>query len=477
MDVQPVEAQAVRAAQALDRPARVGRGEAELRVLLAGRHGGVGVGAHAGDDAHEHGLLAAHEALQAIDVVEVVDHDGAHAGVDRALEVLVGLRVAVQVDARRVDAGGEGVHELAGAGDVAAQALLGDRAQDRRAGEGLGGEDGQRVGPARAELVAVLARARAQRALVDHVGRRAELGGEVAQPAAADDEVAAVVRRARAGRRPPRPRARARRRRRRRSPGPPRPPRAGRGAGEGLGGEDRQGVAPARGQLVAVLARPGAQRPLVDHVGRRAELGREVAQPAAADDEVAAVVHRGARREEVDEVAHPRSSPCDDGRGASRRRPRHRPGQGDADRAGRRARARRERAGRRSRLPRARGRRRDRADDAQPAPRAGRAQPGTPPTELALAFPDGRRVAAPVVRGAAVSTAFYDGRPVPGPHRRGALRRRAVGAPRARRAARRPRRGRGRRRRPSGDAHVRRLAGRRLATPSTARSSTRAASG
>ena len=34
--------------------------------------------------------------------------------------------------------------------------------------------------------------------------------------------------------------------------------------------------------------------------------------------------------------------------------------------------------------------------------------------ELALAFPDGRRVAAPVVRGEAVSTAFYDGRPVPG---------------------------------------------------------------
>ncbi len=34
--------------------------------------------------------------------------------------------------------------------------------------------------------------------------------------------------------------------------------------------------------------------------------------------------------------------------------------------------------------------------------------------ELALAFPDGRRVAAAVVRGAAVSTAFYDGRAVPG---------------------------------------------------------------
>lgn len=34
--------------------------------------------------------------------------------------------------------------------------------------------------------------------------------------------------------------------------------------------------------------------------------------------------------------------------------------------------------------------------------------------ELALAFPDGSRVAAPVVLGAAVSTTFYDGRPVPG---------------------------------------------------------------
>ena len=117
------------------------------------------------------------------------------------LEVLVGLRVAVQVDARRVDARGDRVDELAGAGDVAAQALLGHRAQARGAGEGLGGEDGQGVVPPRGQLVAVLARPGAQRPLVDHVGRRAELGGEVAQPAAADDEVAAVVdARRRAGR-------------------------------------------------------------------------------------------------------------------------------------------------------------------------------------------------------------------------------------------------------------------------------------
>jgi uncharacterized protein YcbX len=34
--------------------------------------------------------------------------------------------------------------------------------------------------------------------------------------------------------------------------------------------------------------------------------------------------------------------------------------------------------------------------------------------ELALAFPDGRRIAAPVRRGEAVQTSFYDGRAVPG---------------------------------------------------------------
>jgi hypothetical protein len=141
----------------------------------------------------------AHEPLQAVDVVEVVDHDGANAGLDRPPQVLVGLRVAVQVDARGVDARGQRVHELAGAGDVTAQALLGHGGQHGRAGEGLGGEDRERVGPARAQLVAVLAGALAQRGLVDHVGRRAELGGEVTQPAAADHELAITVD-ARAGR-------------------------------------------------------------------------------------------------------------------------------------------------------------------------------------------------------------------------------------------------------------------------------------
>ena len=270
-----------------------------------------------GDDAHEHGLLAAHEPLEAVDVVEVVDHHGADAGFDGALEVLVGLRVAVQVDALRVDARRDRVHELAGPGDVAAQPLLGHRAQ------------------------------------------------------------------------------------------------AG-GTGEGLGGEDGEGVVPPRGQLVAVLARPGAQRRLVDHVGRRAELGGEVAQAAAADHEVAAAVHARTGREEVDQVAHPRSSPCDHGPVLRVAALAIAPVKGmrtvqadalelvESGPVGDRAFHVREADGEIALTMR--------------NPRLVQVVPtwNAPEGELALAFPDGRRIAAPVVRGAAVSTAFYDGRAVPG---------------------------------------------------------------
>ena len=76
--------------------------------------------------------------------------------------------------------------------------------------------------------------------------------------------------------------------------------------GQRLRREDGQRVGPARAQLGAVLAGALAQRALVDHVGRRAELGREVAQPAAADDELAALVDDRARREELEDVAHAR---------------------------------------------------------------------------------------------------------------------------------------------------------------------------
>ena len=62
---------------------RVGHREAELRVGLAGGDLLVRLAAHVGGDAHQHGLGAARRSrapstqqpLQAVDLVEVVDHD------------------------------------------------------------------------------------------------------------------------------------------------------------------------------------------------------------------------------------------------------------------------------------------------------------------------------------------------------------------------------------------------------------------
>ena len=79
-------------------------------------------------------------ALEAVDVVGVVDHDHADAGVERVADVEVALGVAVQQDVLGIEAGGQRDRQLAGRGDVAAQPLLGEDARDRRARERLGGE-------------------------------------------------------------------------------------------------------------------------------------------------------------------------------------------------------------------------------------------------------------------------------------------------------------------------------------------------
>jgi hypothetical protein len=77
--------------------------------------------------------------------------------------------------------------ELARGGDVAAEPLAREDAQDGRAGQRLGGEVhvGGRV--AGAKLVAVLARAVAQAPLVEDEGGCPELGGDVGEGASADE--------------------------------------------------------------------------------------------------------------------------------------------------------------------------------------------------------------------------------------------------------------------------------------------------
>ena len=73
-----------------DRLAGIVGHQAELGARVARRLRGVGGGFDAGDDAHQTRLHVAprHDALEPVDVVEVVDHDEAHAVLDGQYRVL-----------------------------------------------------------------------------------------------------------------------------------------------------------------------------------------------------------------------------------------------------------------------------------------------------------------------------------------------------------------------------------------------------
>ena len=106
--------------------------EAELRVGLAGGDLLVRVAAHVGRDADEHRLRAPRspsapvgdQPLQALDLVEVVDHDQPDAVAQRHPQLGLGLGVAVQHDPLGREARVQRQVQLAAGGDVAPQALL-----------------------------------------------------------------------------------------------------------------------------------------------------------------------------------------------------------------------------------------------------------------------------------------------------------------------------------------------------------------
>ncbi len=83
-------------------------------------------GLDTGDDADQARLLTAggHDALQPVDVVEVVDDHEPDAALDGQLEFLVGLGVAVQDEVGRIGAGLDRGQDLAAACDVEMQALF-----------------------------------------------------------------------------------------------------------------------------------------------------------------------------------------------------------------------------------------------------------------------------------------------------------------------------------------------------------------
>ncbi len=95
-----------------------------FELAVAGEHGLVGVGLDLGIHAEEHALAVAHEPLEAVNVVERVDHHAAHASIDGRRDVRVVLRVAVEVDAGRIHAALEGEEQLAPRGHVAREPLL-----------------------------------------------------------------------------------------------------------------------------------------------------------------------------------------------------------------------------------------------------------------------------------------------------------------------------------------------------------------
>ena len=99
----------------------------------------------------------------------------ADAGHERLVQLVLGLRVPVQIDARRVKPGFERQVELAAGGHVAAKTLLGEHPVDGGAGERLRGEQHVVVPVARGERVDERARPRAEVVLGDDVRGRAEL--------------------------------------------------------------------------------------------------------------------------------------------------------------------------------------------------------------------------------------------------------------------------------------------------------------
>ena len=200
MDVHAVDAQQrVRRGPAQRRGGLVDR-EPELGIQPAGADGGVGLALDARGDAHEHALLARDEALQPVEIVEVVDHHEADTGGVR------GRRS--RRPSSRCRAGGSApgstppasaCDQLAAARDVDADALLGHQPVDRRARERLRREHDPRAGAARARgPPARPGRSRAG-GLVDQHQRRAVGGGELVDAAAGDPQAAVVVP-ARAGR-------------------------------------------------------------------------------------------------------------------------------------------------------------------------------------------------------------------------------------------------------------------------------------
>ena len=167
-------------------------GEAELRVLAAGADVLVGVGLHAGGDAHVHVLHHAEapgDLVHAGQLDAAVQHDASHTGGDGLFQFAGRLVVAVDEHALHGEVHRAGAGQLAAAGHIQAQPLgLGD-AQHFLVQKRLRRVDDVGVLVAAAEGLAVSFHAVAQVGLVEHVERGALLASQLHHVDAADEQV------------------------------------------------------------------------------------------------------------------------------------------------------------------------------------------------------------------------------------------------------------------------------------------------
>ena len=198
VEVQPAQVQVLRGQRLPHRNGGVPRldGEAELGIKDAG--GGVDVGVRV--DARRHpqqyvlGLASlAGQVVQQFQLVEAVHHDPADGLLQRLLQLLRRLVVAVEVHVLQRRAGVDNGGQLAAGNHVEAQPLLAEHAGQRGVDVRLAGVGHLGSGRAPAELSDEGTALGAYSRLVQHVDRRAVLVGQGLSGTPADDQVPVSV--------------------------------------------------------------------------------------------------------------------------------------------------------------------------------------------------------------------------------------------------------------------------------------------
>ena len=203
--VQPHQFDRRRSPGPVDRPQRIAVAEVEpeLRVVLPGGDELVRVGVDARRDPQQdlgrRSGTRRGERVEAIELVERIDHDVAHAGGDRHPQLGQRLVVAVQGTRSGRDTGGQRDVEFPSGGDVEQQPLVVREPGHRRAQEGFRRVDHALMTERSHRLLAAGAQVR----LVVHEQRCPEVGGEVGDRTPPDRQRAVRTDRRRVRQQPP----------------------------------------------------------------------------------------------------------------------------------------------------------------------------------------------------------------------------------------------------------------------------------